>query len=68
MGFIRMNGVEGLIYVPEDTGGAKKYPCPDCYCCQWCSDNRCDLCLRSGAGDHDPALPAIIPLTSIVKK
>ncbi len=27
----------------------KKHPCPDCGCCQWCSDDRCRLCLkRSG--------------------
>ena len=28
----------------------KKHPCPDCRCCQWCSDDRCRLCLRSGCG------------------
>ena len=22
----------------------KKYPCPDCKFCQWCSDDRCHLC------------------------
>ncbi|GFO58210.1 hypothetical protein GMST_05350 [Geomonas silvestris] len=26
----------------------KKYPCPDCTFCQWCSDDRCRKC-RSGA-------------------
>lgn len=26
----------------------KKHPCPDCKMCQWCSDDRCRLCLRSG--------------------
>jgi hypothetical protein len=25
---------------------AKKHPCPDCTCCQWCSDDRCRLCLN----------------------
>ena len=24
----------------------KKHPCPDCAMCQWCSDDRCRLCLR----------------------
>lgn len=24
----------------------KKHPCPDCEMCQWCSDDRCRLCLR----------------------
>lgn len=22
----------------------KKFPCSDCTCCQWCSDDRCRLC------------------------
>ena len=26
----------------------KKHPCPDCKMCQWCSDDRCSLCLRTG--------------------
>ena len=26
----------------------KKHPCPDCKMCQWCSDDRCRLCLRTG--------------------
>ncbi|MBT0654656.1 hypothetical protein [Geomobilimonas luticola] len=28
----------------------KKHPCPDCTFCQWCSDDRCSLCLRQGCG------------------
>ncbi|MDD2581850.1 MAG: hypothetical protein PHR66_07650 [Desulfuromonadaceae bacterium] len=24
----------------------KKRPCPDCTCCQWCSDERCRICLN----------------------
>jgi len=28
----------------------KKHPCPDCRQCQWCSDDRCRLCLHSAAG------------------
>ncbi|MBI4710276.1 MAG: hypothetical protein HY759_04140 [Nitrospirae bacterium] len=23
---------------------AKKHPCPDCNFCQWCSDERCNMC------------------------
>lgn len=23
----------------------KKHSCPDCNCCQWCSEERCRLCL-----------------------
>ncbi len=28
----------------------KKHPCPDCKMCQWCSDDRCRLCLKTGCG------------------
>ena len=28
----------------------KKHPCPDCKMCQWCSDERCRICLKGGAG------------------
>jgi hypothetical protein len=27
----------------------KKHPCPDCTFCQWCSDDRCRLCLNRDA-------------------
>ena len=27
-----------------DENCAKKYPCPDCKFCQWCSDDRCRIC------------------------
>jgi hypothetical protein len=29
---------------------SSKHPCPDCSFCQWCSDDRCSLCLRQGCG------------------
>ncbi len=48
MGFIRMKGIEGLLYVPDEDG-PKKYPCPDCHFCQWCSENRCSICLNRKA-------------------
>jgi hypothetical protein len=25
----------------------QKHPCPDCRQCQWCSDDRCRLCLKT---------------------
>ncbi len=28
----------------------KKHPCPDCRMCQWCSDDRCRICLKAGTG------------------
>ncbi|MGC4122723.1 MAG: hypothetical protein QM765_50760 [Myxococcales bacterium] len=49
MAFKRMKGVVGLVYVPDEDGGEKKHPCADCYSCQWCSDERCRLCLRGKA-------------------
>jgi len=27
----------------------KKHACPDCQHCQWCSDDRCQLCLKDCA-------------------
>jgi hypothetical protein len=44
MAFRRIDGVEGLLYVPEENCAPKKHPCRDCFRCQWCSDNRCTLC------------------------
>lgn len=32
------------------TGNCKKHPCRDCTFCQWCSDDRCRMCLHKGAG------------------
>ncbi|HOO39413.1 MAG TPA: hypothetical protein PLV78_13925 [Deltaproteobacteria bacterium] len=46
MAFVRMKGVKGLVYVPEENSGLKKHPCKDCYACQMCSDSRCMLCLK----------------------
>lgn len=31
----------------EEPHPKKKHPCPDCSFCQWCSDDRCALCLRT---------------------
>jgi len=25
----------------------KKHPCADCHHCQWCSEDRCRLCLKA---------------------
>jgi hypothetical protein len=29
---------------------SQKHPCADCRQCQWCSDERCRLCLKSTTG------------------
>jgi hypothetical protein len=46
MPFISVPGIPGQMYVPEEQEREKKHPCPDCSFCQWCSDERCELCLR----------------------
>ena len=68
MAFIRMKDVEGLVFVPEDTGAAKKHPCADCYHCQWCSDNRCTLCLQGNRPERETRQPEIIAMDSLHKK
>jgi hypothetical protein len=50
MGFIRMEGVCGQVFVPEGSPEPKKHPCPDCFECQQCSDDRCRLCSDGDAG------------------
>ena len=50
MPFVRMPGVTGKVYVPEVLPGQqKKHPCPDCFACQHCSDDRCTVCRNQGA-------------------
>lgn len=47
MPFIEQKGVNGLVWVPEQTPAAgKKHPCPDCERCNHCADSRCRVCLR----------------------
>jgi len=56
MPFVKMPGVIGKVYVPEPIPGqAQKHPCPDCFACQQCSDDRCTVCRASGpAGKRRP--------------
>ena len=49
MAFKRMKGYAGLLYVPDETSDAKKHRCPDCHFCQWCCDERCELCQEGPA-------------------
>ncbi len=46
MPFIKIEGFTGNIYVPETNHMKKKHPCKDCFSCQFCSDERCELCLK----------------------
>jgi len=52
MPYIRIPGIVGKVYVPEkEPDSQKKHPCKDCFHCQWCSDDRCHLCLRGKNGE-----------------
>lgn len=47
----------------------KKHPCPDCSYCQWCSDDRCRLCLnRSGCHRRKLSLTEQIALYDSLNK
>ncbi len=54
MPFINIEGLAGKIFVPEDCRCGKKHPCPDCFQCQFCSDERCELCLKSRRKANSP--------------
>ena len=48
MSFVSVPGLNGKVYVPEKPQGSlKKHPCKECYFCQFCSDDRCNVCLGS---------------------
>jgi len=45
MPFVSVPGLKGQVYVPEQNQDInKKYPCPDCFSCQQCSEARCHVC------------------------
>lgn len=49
-------GLPGKCFVPP-ASTHKKHPCPDCFFCQWCSDDRCHACLsrqREGGAPLGP--------------
>ena len=47
MPFVKMPGFAGKIYVPETQDKKlKKHNCRDCFSCQMCCDERCELCLK----------------------
>jgi hypothetical protein len=45
MPFIELDSIPGLIWIPEEIKN-KKHNCKDCFSCQMCSNERCDLCLK----------------------
>ncbi|OGJ89266.1 MAG: hypothetical protein A2268_10285 [Candidatus Raymondbacteria bacterium RifOxyA12_full_50_37] len=47
MPFVRVSGISGLVFEPPtEQRKRKKHICTDCFLCQWCSDERCALCLK----------------------
>lgn len=52
MPFVKMPGVTGKVYVPEaNAGQPKKHPCPDCFACQQCGNERCTVCRAEASKD-----------------
>lgn len=51
MPFITKEGIKGKIFVPDEKTIIKKHPCKDCFYCQFCSDEKCSLCLKKKASD-----------------
>jgi len=49
MPFITVSGIKGKIFIPDEHTIIKKNPCKDCFYCQFCSDEKCNLCLKNKA-------------------
>jgi hypothetical protein len=50
MPWVKMSGLEGLVYEPpRQPASERKHNCADCFCCQMCSDARCASCLKRKA-------------------
>ena len=48
-------GLTGKIFIPEcRSEGKKKNPCPDCFACQQCSEDRCRVCFGLRGSSSDP--------------
>lgn len=52
----------------DDTCKGKKHPCPDCTFCQWCSDDRCALCLKKGCQKKKLSIEEQIALYEEINK
>jgi len=42
--FESVPGLAGRVFVPDKQSGEGKHPCPDCYACQQCGEDRCRVC------------------------
>ena len=69
MPFVKIKGMKGKLYVPEvQSGRRKKHPCPDCYACDGCSDDRQGLSVSKSPNQANKsrltamtAMPTISP-------
>jgi hypothetical protein len=59
MPFIDLPDGRGKLYVPRPPHGPRKHPCPDCFACQLCSDDRCAACrpAKTPAKDRHDQVP-----------
>ncbi len=58
MPYERMPGIVGLIYVPPKADNeSKKYPCPDCFVCQWCGNSRCAPVVDRAIMEREKIIP-----------
>jgi hypothetical protein len=62
MSFKKLPDNRGLIYVPNCKPENRKNPCPGCFSCQWCGNERCRLC-REKAPQKRKTVPLAHPLT-----
>ena len=45
MTFVKGKTIPGKIFIPDfKPDDVKKHQCSDCFACQICSDDRCELC------------------------
>ena len=62
MAWINVPGLPGKVYVPEDAGQTqKKHPCKACFSCQWCDENRCQVCRNDPIEAHKPVSSTCCP-------
>ena len=49
MGFKPASNIQGRIFIPEEEDvDARKHACPDCFKCQMCGEERCQVCRHAG--------------------
>ena len=70
MTWINVPGLAGKVYVPDDAGQVKKkHPCRACFSCQWCDENRCQVCRNGSPEASDFSSPICgIPCPEKIRK